>query len=145
PAFQDSPLEWPADVLLRGAWLLEDAALLRTARQVMPADLVQRELACLPREAAEWAQSTSLPADGHVPPATSAVVLPDSSYTILTTVRDVRAVINHGPHIEHELESHSHRAVLDLVLDRAGVPLLWEAGGPPHYDDPHYQSWFQAG
>ena len=145
PAFQDSPLEWPADVLLRGAWLLEDAALLRTARQVMPADLVQRELACLPREAAEWAQSTSLPADGLVPPTTSAVVLPDSSYTILTTVQDVRAVINHGPHIEHELESHSHRAVLDLVLDRAGVPLLWEAGGPPHYDDPHYQSWFQAG
>lgn len=145
PAFQDSPLEWPADVLLRGAWLIEDADLLCTAREVMPAELVQRELACLPPAATQWAQSTSKSAGEVAAPATSAVVLPDSGYTILGTAQDVRAVINHGPHVEHELESHSHRAVLDLVLDRAGVPLLWEAGGPPHYDDPHYQSWFQAG
>ena len=50
-----------------------------------------------------------------------------------------------GPHIEHELESHSHRAVLDLVLDGWGQPLLWEAGGPPSYDDPEYLTWYQSG
>ena len=54
-------------------------------------------------------------------------------------------MINHGPQIEHELESHSHRAVLDLVLDGWGEPLLWEAGGPPSYDDPGYLSWYQSG
>jgi hypothetical protein len=71
-------------------------------------------------------------------------VLPESGYTILRG-DDVRAVINHGPHIEHELESHSHRAVLDLVLDGWQQPLLWEAGGPPSYDDPAYLTWYQSG
>ncbi|RZU24297.1 heparinase II/III-like protein [Kribbella rubisoli] len=73
-----------------------------------------------------------------------ATVLPESGYTILRS-DELRAVINHGPHIEHELESHSHRAVLDLVLDGWGEPLLWEAGGPPSYDDPGYVSWYQSG
>jgi hypothetical protein len=87
---------------------------------------------------AEW----SLPA--AVPELPRATVLPESGYTILRG--DVlRAVINHGPHIEHELESHSHRAVLDLVLDGWQQPLLWEAGGPPSYDDPGYQTWYQSG
>jgi hypothetical protein len=71
-------------------------------------------------------------------------VLADSGYVILRG-DDLRAVINYGPHIEHELESHSHRAVLDLVLDGWGQPLLWEAGGPPSYDDPEYLTWYQSG
>lgn len=151
-AFQDSPLEWPGDVLLRGAWLLQDPQLLETARAVLPAELFERELACLPESAGSWVESVSTSADAvrptparHAAPATTAVALPYSGYTILRTDADVRTVVNHGPHVEHELESHSHRAVLDLVLDRAGTPLLWEAGGPPHYDDPRYQSWFQDG
>lgn len=146
PAFQDSPVEWPGDVLLRGAWLLQDAELLRTAREVLPAALFERELACLPVSAAGWAQNTRTgpPTEDAPAQATNAVALPYSGYTLLRTAPDIRAVINHGPHVEHELESHSHRAVLDLVLDRAGTPLLWEAGGPPHYDDPRYQSWFQS-
>lgn len=145
PAFQDSPLEWPGKELLTGAWLLQDAEMLRIARDLLPAEAFARELACLPVEAAAWAEAH--PSDhptGTAPtPATTAVALGYSGYTLLCTEPGVRAVINHGPHIEHELESHSHRAVLDLVLDRAGTPLLWEAGGPPHYDDPRYQSWFQ--
>ncbi|WP_147917075.1 heparinase II/III family protein [Ruania zhangjianzhongii] len=146
PAFQDSPVEWPGDVLLRGAWLLQDADLLRTARAVLPPALFERELACLPASAASWAQNarTDPPSEAIPGTATNAVALPYSGYTLLHTEPGLRAVINHGPHVEHELESHSHRAVLDLVLDRAGTPLLWEAGGPPHYDDPDYQSWFQA-
>ena len=144
PAFQDSPVEWPGDVLLRGAWLLQDPALLQTAREVMPAPLVEAELAGLPPAAATWAE-TCRPATAPGPSTeTSAVALPYSGYTILHTGAGLRTVVNHGPHIEHELESHSHRAVLDLVLDHAGTPLLWEAGGPPHYDDPRYQTWFQA-
>jgi hypothetical protein len=31
------------------------------------------------------------------------------------------------------------------VLDGWQQPLLWEAGGPPSYDDPQYLTWFQSG
>ena len=54
------------------------------------------------------------------------------------------AAMNCGPHVPHELESHSHRACLDLVLWGHGRPLAWEAGGPDSYDDPDYHDWFQA-
>jgi hypothetical protein len=52
--------------------------------------------------------------------------------------------MNCGPHVQHELESHSHRACLDLVLWGHGRPLAWEAGGPDSYDDPDYHDWFQS-
>ncbi|WP_427896522.1 heparinase II/III family protein [Kribbella sp. GL6] len=90
---------------------------------------------------AESFERGGFPVAGELPPST---VLPESGYTILRGA-DVRAVINHGPHIEHELESHSHRAVLDLVMDGWQQPLLWEAGGPPSYDDPSYLTWYQSG
>ncbi|HEY3556289.1 MAG TPA: heparinase II/III family protein [Kribbella sp.] len=80
----------------------------------------------------------------EVPELAPSTVLPESGYTILRG-EELRAVINHGPHVEHELESHSHRAVLDLVLDGWQQPLLWEAGGPPSYDDPAYLTWYQSG
>ncbi|MFC7618991.1 heparinase II/III family protein [Microlunatus sp. GCM10028923] len=115
PHLQDSGIVWPADWLRRGGELL-DAPELITA-----------------------ADATPVPG----PPAID--LLPDSGYAVLRAEDDLRAVINLGPHIEHELESHSHRAVLDLVLDGWGRPLLWEAGGPASYDVPDYLSWYQAG
>lgn len=53
-------------------------------------------------------------------------------------------VVNYGPYVGHELEPHSHHAALDFVLSGWGVPLAWEAGGPPSYDDPLYYDWYQA-
>ncbi|GAA1719605.1 hypothetical protein GCM10009765_79950 [Fodinicola feengrottensis] len=72
------------------------------------------------------------------------VLLAESGYAVLRAHDDVRVVVNCGPYVQHELESHSHRAVLDFVMDGWGRPLLWEAGGPPDYDVPDYQSWFQS-
>jgi hypothetical protein len=74
---------------------------------------------------------------------TKSVLLAESGYAVLRAA-DLRVVVNCGPYVEHELESHSHRAVLDFVLEGRGRPLLWEAGGPPSYDDPRYQPWFQS-
>ena len=34
-------------------------------------------------------------------------------------------MLNCGPYVEHELESHSHHAALDLVLWGHGAPLAW--------------------
>ncbi|WP_328998079.1 heparinase II/III family protein [Kribbella sp. NBC_00709] len=117
---------WFRELVSSGGWVphLQDSGI------VWPAEMLQRGSALLDDHA-----QTQLP---------SATVLPESGYTILRS-DELRAVINHGPHIEHELESHSHRAVLDLVLDGWGQPLLWEAGGPPSYDDPEYLTWYQSG
>ncbi|WP_163505980.1 heparinase II/III family protein [Fodinicola acaciae] len=76
--------------------------------------------------------------------AEDSVLLEESGYAVLRAHDDVRVVVNCGPYVEHELESHSHRAVLDFVMDGWGRPLIWEAGGPPDYDDADYQTWFQA-
>ncbi|MER7244817.1 heparinase II/III family protein [Kribbella sp. NPDC000426] len=113
---------WFRELVSSGGWVphLQDSGI------VWPAAMLER--------------GASVP-DKPLPLAT---VLPESGYTILRS-DELRAVINHGPHIEHELESHSHRAVLDLVLDGWGEPLLWEAGGPPSYDDPGYLTWYQSG
>ncbi|MFC6155787.1 heparinase II/III family protein [Kribbella jiaozuonensis] len=113
---------WLRELVSSGGWIphLQDSGI------VWPAELLSR---------GGSVQDKPLPL---------ATVLPESGYTILRG-DELRAVINHGPHIEHELESHSHRAVLDLVLDGWGEPLLWEAGGPPSYDDPGYLSWYQSG
>ncbi|MGH3881033.1 MAG: heparinase II/III family protein, partial [Actinophytocola sp.] len=54
------------------------------------------------------------------------------------------AAVNCGPRVPHELESHSHRACLDVVLWGHGQPLAWEAGGPADYDDPEYHDWYQS-
>ncbi len=51
--------------------------------------------------------------------------------------------LNAGPYVEHELESHSHLAVTDFVIAAWDTPLAVEAGGPPTYDDPLYQTWYR--
>ncbi|WP_350277721.1 heparinase II/III family protein [Kribbella sp. HUAS MG21] len=141
PHLQDSGIEWPAASLLRGSYLLNDPALAQVAAQWLTASEFAAEVATFPA----WpGRQERWSAAAEVPELPRATVLPESGYTILRA-QELRAVINHGPHIEHELESHSHRAVLDLVLDGWQQPLLWEAGGPPSYDDPGYQTWYQSG
>jgi hypothetical protein len=70
-------------------------------------------------------------------------LLDTSKYAVFRADHFV-TVINYGPYVGHELEPHSHHAALDFVISGWGVPLAWEAGGPPSYDDPGYYDWFQA-
>lgn len=138
PHLQDSGIVWSGPALLRGGLLLDDPELVRAAERWLPEERVLRELAALPTRVAER-RPTSWPKP-HEP---RSVLLPDSGYAVLRA-NDLRVVVNCGPYVEHELESHSHNAVLDFVVDHAGEPLLWEAGGPPDYDDPTYQTWYRA-
>lgn len=147
PHLQDSHVEWPATALLRGSYVLDDPSLARIAAQWLTPEEFATEAAMLPAwsdpaRQRRWTESLASQATVQSQPRTT--VLPDSGYVVLRG-DDVRAVVNYGPHIEHELESHSHRAVLDLTLDGWRQPLLWEAGGPPSYDDPEYLTWYQSG
>jgi hypothetical protein len=147
PHLQDSHVEWPATALLRGSYLLDNPALARIAAQWLTPEEFATEAAALPawEDPARQQRWTATLADrSAVEAQPRTTVLPDSGYVVLRG-NDVRAVINYGPHIEHELESHSHRAVLDLTIDGWQQPLLWEAGGPPSYDDPEYLTWYQSG
>jgi len=49
-----------------------------------------------------------------------------------------------GRIVPHELESHSHRAKQSLVAVTGDGPCIWEAGGPPDYDDSAYHAWYQS-
>ncbi|MFI6675806.1 heparinase II/III family protein [Kribbella sp. NPDC050470] len=149
PHLQDSHIEWPALSLLRGGYVLDNPALVRTAAQWLTPAQFATEAAMLPAwedtaRQQRWMDALATAPDLPVPQPARSTVLADSGYVILRG-GELRAVINYGPHIEHELESHSHRAVLDLVLEGWGQPLLWEAGGPPSYDDPEYLTWYQSG
>jgi hypothetical protein len=149
PHLQDSHIEWPALSLLRGSYVLDNPSLARVAAQWLTPSAFATEAAMLPPwedtgRQQRWMDTVATAYDHKPPVPPRSTVLADSGYVILRG-DEVRAVINYGPHIEHELESHSHRAVLDLVLDGWGQPLLWEAGGPPSYDDPEYLTWYQSG
>lgn len=136
PALQDSGIVWPAAALLRGHYLLGDPAY---------RDLAARWLGPRLAEESAW-----LPP--HDPPTVArgshgSGRLESSRYAVFRTGaarEDLLTVINYGPYIGHELEPHSHHAALDFVISGWGVPLAWEAGGPPSYDDPGYYDWFQA-
>jgi hypothetical protein len=135
PPFNDSHLVSAGEPLLRGWHLYGDPTYLAAARRWLPRQRIAETLA--------WLAPRAVP--GHVPqpPATGSVWLPQSKFAVLRS-GDYHAGVNCGPHIEHELESHSHLAALDLVLWGYGQPLAWEAGGPDSYDDPAYQTWYRA-
>ncbi|MEU4698640.1 heparinase II/III domain-containing protein [Nonomuraea dietziae] len=78
-----------------------------------------------------------------VEPAEGSLNLEASGYAVFRS-DTFHTVINYGPYVGHELEPHSHHAALDFVISGWGVPLAWEAGGPPSYDDPGYYDWYQA-
>lgn len=151
PALQDSGLVHPGEMLVRGAWLLADEALLARSRVLLDPAQFGTAVAQLPklteahdrRWQAVLAAAPTAPTASASSPTSAVTVLPDSGYSLLQA-GPVRAVLNHGPYVEHELESHSHRCVLDLTLDGWGVPLVSEAGGPESYDEPEYQTHFQA-
>ncbi|PWU45072.1 hypothetical protein DLJ47_35260 [Micromonospora sp. S4605] len=135
PPFNDSHLAHVAEPLLRGWHLYGDPAYLAVARRHLPPERIAETLA--------WLEPRDLPATSPEPVPGPSVVLPQSKFAVLRTGGH-HGVVNCGPYIEHELESHSHHAALDLVIWGHGAPLAWEAGGPDSYDDPRYQSWYRA-
>lgn len=149
PALQDSSLLHPGALLLRGAWLLGDVDLLARAGDMLgpagTAATVAEFPVLTPEHEHRW--RTLLAAVTRVAagprPREQVTVLPDSGYSLLRA-GPLRAVLNHGPYVEHELESHSHRCLLDVTLDGWGTPLISEAGGPTSYDDPDYQGFHQS-
>lgn len=135
PPFNDSHLVHAAEPLLRGWHLYGHPAYLAAARSLMPAERIAETLSWLgPGELSDE------PPD--LAPAGS-VLLPQSKFAVLRAGGH-HGVVNCGPYIEHELESHSHHAALDLVLWGHGAPLAWEPGGPDSYDNPEYQTWYRA-
>lgn len=158
PHLQDSGLVWAGRYLLRGGYLLDDPTMISTARAWMDADDFAVQAGQLPPwtdgdRQRRWQRAVDSAAGEQsgrsgIADRPLSQLLPESGYAIARTgasLADLQLVINFGPHIEHELESHSHRAVLDFVLSASGEPLLWEAGGPPSYDVAEYLDWFQSG
>ncbi len=135
PHLQDSNVVWPAKMLLRGDHFYPGRGYGDLARQWLTPAEVTEELSWLPPGPSRQPISTL---DGR-----RSRLLTTSQYAVLRG-EDVQTVVNYGPHVGHELESHSHHAALDFVIAARGVPLAWEAGCPPSYDDPGYYDWFKA-
>jgi len=135
PPFNDSHLVHAGEPLLRGWHLYGDPAYLAAARRFLPDDRIAEALA--------WLEPRDLPAATPEPEPDASVALPYSKFVVLRAGGH-HGVVNCGPYIEHELESHSHHAALDVVLWGHGAPLAWEAGGPDSYDHPEYQTWYRA-
>ncbi|SCL26631.1 Heparinase II/III-like protein [Micromonospora rhizosphaerae] len=135
PPFNDSHVPHVAEPLLRGWHLYGDPAYLAVARAHLPAERIAEILA--------WLELRELPAESPEAAPARSVLLPQSKFAVLR-VGGHYGVVNCGPYIEHELESHSHHAALDLVLWGHGAALAWEPGGPESYDDPQYQGWYRA-
>ncbi|MGP3916459.1 heparinase II/III family protein [Nonomuraea sp. 10N515B] len=126
PSFAEHPRvramhSWLASLVTSGGWIphLQDSGV------VWPADALRRG------------------AELGVRPEPGSHLLDASGYAIFRAGH-LHTVINYGPYVGHELEPHSHHAALDFVLSGWGVPLAWEGGGPPSYDDPGYYDWYQA-
>ena len=128
PHLQDGEIVWPAVCLLRGWHLTGIRSWLTVARRWLTGQRLAEELAAvapagdLAADAAEAVQGAE--------PEPSSRLLPTSKYAVMRTgwgADDVVAVVNYGPRVGHELESHSHNAVLDFVISGWGVPLAWEA------------------
>jgi heparinase II/III-like protein len=148
PHLQDSHVVRPAEMLLVGHYLWGKPTWKHLVERWMDADEIVDRLDRLgPRpdggDPVEHFRSAP-----SVPPSSASTVLRTSGHAVLRqgwAAADLTTVVNLGPYVGHELEPHSHHASLDFVISGWGVPLAWEAGGPPSYDDPAYYDWFQAG
>lgn len=138
PPFQDSRHVAAGPALLRAHRWAPKPAYAALASATMSGEELAVARAGLP-------DAASVSVSGE--PAGLGAWLPGSRYFVSRSGRaagDLYAAVNCGPRVSHELESHSHRACLDLVLWGHGQPLAWEAGGPDSYDDPAYHDWFQS-
>lgn len=147
PHWQDSGLMHVGLSVLRGSYLTLDADLAAAANRWVPRAQVERELATLPRRPGRGGALADHDAMLTVEPSVCrSRCLATSGYVILTGAGgDPYLAMNAGPFADHELETHSHDAVLDIVLSSDGQALVWEGGGPEDYDDAEYYSWYKSG
>ncbi|GAB3447366.1 heparinase II/III family protein [Actinophytocola sediminis] len=148
PHLQDSHVVRPAEMLLVGHHLWGDPTWKHLVERWMAADEIVDRLDRLGPRPDGGDPVEHFRAAPSVAPAGRSALLPTSGHAMLRqgwASTDLTTVVNLGPYVGHELEPHSHHASLDFVISGWGVPLAWEAGGPPSYDDPGYYSWFQAG
>lgn len=151
PPFNDSSVLYPWENLVKGAYLVSDRHLRGRIKWYLErhADSVdvERVLASLPVRPGHGDPLSDYKDLRSIPPRANSEYLPFSKFAILRSGWEedsLYAAMNVGPHVEHELDSHSHRASLDIVLAVGGRPVVWEAGGPVNYDVNEYQEWFQA-
>ena len=146
--FQDSYVVRPALLFLRGHYFLGDPVYKALAQRWLSAEEIEQELKLLPRRPGASAEPREVfHAASAAEPDPSSSELATSGYAIFRQGwgdDDLFTAVNYGPFVGHELEPHSHRAVLDFAIVGWGSPLAWEAGGPASYDDPLYHSWYQS-
>jgi hypothetical protein len=143
PAWQDSPVVWPAVALLRGHYFHRRPRTKALVREHLTAVEIHAAMGVLPTRPGHDGPEKEFDAAPESTAEQASCHLADSGYVVLRGARTYLAV-NAGHYVEHELESHSHLAVTDFVIDAAGAPLALEGGGPASYDDPRYQSWYRA-
>lgn len=147
PPFNDSHSTSIAELMLQGHYLFQNDHFKGAAAECATPGLIENILGGLPPRPDG---STAIEHYYHSQskePHRQSQVFRQSSLAILRESQHRDAIyvaLNYGPHIEHELESHSHRAALDIILEAYGIPLIWEAGGPIDYDDPDYESWYKS-
>jgi hypothetical protein len=146
--FQDTSVDWPGLAMLRGAALCSSPELLSLSESWLGADW-SREVELLPPSLRVRLPQpvTPLGEKDSAAALRDSVHLDSSKYITLRCSEGAKGLsltLNYGPRITHELESHSHFAALDFVLSDGTGELLWEAGTPDSYDDPHYHDWFRA-
>lgn len=140
--FQDSGVDWPGRLMLRGAALTRNPRLAGLA-QYWLAESWDSEFEALPA-----ALRRRLPDPrGPRPDERHSVHLESSAYLLMRSPfsrAGLTVATGYGPRVGQELESHSHLAAFDITLTGADGILLWEGGGPETYDVPDYHSWYQA-
>lgn len=146
PAWQDSQQVQPGPALLRGQRLAPDPVRHSLIRRWLTTEQIHRTLRELPHRPPEPDPVDEFDAAPDAVRAPGTTVLAGSGYLMMRgpAPAETFMALNVGPYVEHELESHSHLAVTDFVIEAHGVPLAVEAGGPISYDHPDYQTWFRA-
>ncbi|HET8521997.1 MAG TPA: alginate lyase family protein, partial [Thermomicrobiales bacterium] len=143
----DSGPVWVGPVMAQGAVLCGDPTLKWFAEQLGTPAEIERTLSTLPNRPDGRTAAEAFAALASEPPVDASTLQPFSKFAIMRSgwgADDHYLAISYGPHVGHELESHSHRDPLSFVCYADGAPLAIEAGGPDSYDDPRYYDWYQA-
>jgi hypothetical protein len=145
--FNDSGPIWVGPVMAQGALLCRDPELKWFAEQLGTPAEIGRTLSALPDRPDGETAAEAFAALASNASSDASILQPTSKFAIMRGgwgTDDPYLAISYGPHVGHELESHSHRDPLSFICYAHGAPMAIEAGGPNSYDDPLYYDWYQA-